>query len=130
MNNHPHYTPPNTALAGFMAFLPLLATVVFVVIFLSFFMGLADDIQYRTNHITDDNFPRYFVSIFFGAFLLLALNLAALIYYLIIISKNPALTSDMRLVWILLTIFGGLIAHIVYFFMYVVPQSRGQQPLT
>jgi hypothetical protein len=129
MNNHPHYTPPNAVLAGIMAFLPLLAVGIYLAIFFSFIFGLRDDLAYRTNNITDDNFPDYFVGLIFGALVMAALSLAALIYFLVIISKNPALTSDMRLVWILLTIFGGVIAHIVYFFMYVVPQSRGQQPL-
>jgi prolipoprotein diacylglyceryltransferase len=129
MNNSPTYTPPNVVLAGIMAFLPLIATAVYVIVFVSFFLDLASDLEQRTNYITDDSFEQYFLSIFMGIFLVGALSLVSLIYFLVIITRNPALNSEMRLVWVLLSIFGGLIANIVYLFMYIVPQNRGEQPL-
>ncbi len=129
MNNSPAYSPPNVVLAGIMAFLPLIAAAVYVIVFISFFLDLSSDLNHRTNYITDDSFEQYLLSIFLGVFLVGALSLVSVIYFLVIITRNPALNSEMRLVWVLLSIFGGLIANIVYLFMYVVPQSRGQQPL-
>lgn len=129
MNNAPTYTPPNVVLAAIMAFLPMVAVGVYILIFVSFFMNMASDLDRHTNYITDDSFERYFLGIFLGIFLVGALSIVSLIYFLVIITRNPALNSEMRLVWVLLSIFGGFIANIVYLFMYVVPQSRGEQPL-
>ena len=129
MNNSASYSPPSVILTGIMAFLPLIALGVYILIFFSFFFDLANDLERHTNYITDDSFERYFLSIFLGIFLVGALGIVSLIYFLVIITRNPLLNSEMRLVWILLSIFGGFIANIVYMFMYVIPQNRGEQPL-
>jgi hypothetical protein len=129
-NPPPPFTPPNAIIAGVMAFVPLLSLIIWVFIFFSFFLSLANDMERDYNYnITDENIDRYLISMFLGIAIVGLLNLGGLIYYIVIISKNSTLTSDMRLVWILLAVFGGVLANLVYYFMYVIPQSRGQQPL-
>lgn len=113
---------PNKIIAGIFAFAPLL---VFIALFIPLFALLADleDLNRRIPYGEDPELPDAFYSFIIILPLAILISLASMVYYLVIIVKNDRLSSDMRTAWILITIFGGLLAHLVYFFVHIVKQD-------
>lgn len=114
----------NKALAGIMAFAPIVALIIMFIPLFSMIIEIERMERYGIRNEIPDGL------ILFIAFVGLAviLSLAGFIYYLVHAANNPYLNKDNRLAWIIIMIFGGSIAHIVYFFMYIVPEGNDSGP--
>ena len=42
------------------------------------------------------------------------------IFYIIDVYKNPAIREDMRIVWLLIVFFAGIIGMAIYYFIYII----------
>ena len=58
-----------------------------------------------------------FVLLFAGHFLTILMMLASKVFYIIHAVKNESLESNMRIIWIVLFFFGGMIAEPIYWFL-------------
>jgi len=52
------------------------------------------------------------------------LNLGLLVFYIIHAYKNEKFDSNLKLIWILVFLFGSGIGHIIYYFVEILPSGR------
>lgn len=57
--------------------------------------------------------------IFFFHILTIIISLLLPILYIILALKNERIKSDMRIIWVLIILFGGMIAMPIYWYLYV-----------
>ena len=101
-------------------FLPIILFIVFFGLFFSVFLEKIPQLEH--NH---GEFPLEFLqSIFwiFGLIILAAISsLGIKIYYIVHTNSKPDNDTNKKIMWILLLIFTGSIASIVYYFVEILP---------
>lgn len=108
---------------GIITFLPFILGTILAIILLS--NGVEAIREGTAEGMTD------FVLLNLGMFLGLTsfmaiLSIAIFIIYLIHVLKNEHLSDVMKLIWIILQIFFNPVAHIVYYFMEVLPEHKNR----
>ncbi|MEM0999258.1 MAG: hypothetical protein AAGN35_19535 [Bacteroidota bacterium] len=82
----------------------------------------------RAHHQVGDGPPEAFYSLmagFFGGFVLFfLLMLGGIVYYCVHALKNPALSTEAQIVWVIVFIFTGLLANFIYYFLYIFHESE------
>jgi sterol desaturase/sphingolipid hydroxylase (fatty acid hydroxylase superfamily) len=108
-----------------------------VMIFAFFFSQLQDLEAAAQRHHGEpaDEFFRFMAGFFGGIVIIFLLSVGNIIFYCIHASRNPAVRQDMRVVWILIFIFGGFMGELVYYFIHIVNEppalpSNQKEPFT
>lgn len=118
-------TKNQKVLLGIAHFLPIIGIVIYIICIFSFVFGTI-----RTIEANPDSAPSpEFLSGMFGAMIALILTLFVSIGVKIIdiihlVKNNKGDTGNKVLLWVLLFIFAGMIAEIVYYFMEILPEKK------
>lgn len=96
--------------------------VVLVMIFAFFFSQLEElEIASRRHHgEPPEEFFTMMAGFFGGMVIFFLLSVGNIIFYCVHAYRNAAVRQDMRIVWLLLFIFGGFMGELVYFFIHIV----------
>lgn len=103
------------SLIGVLTFIPVLGIIAFFVLYVQFIVDLSENTSYYGNDTLPDSFWSFIVVLV----VTILFSLGLTVYYCIHASRNKSLSSDMRLAWILINVFGGTIGHVIYFFTQV-----------
>jgi uncharacterized membrane protein len=95
---------------GLLTLLPLVGTIFYLWAFFRMFTAIATSAGAPDAIAIEDNFTSFFSMLLF----MMAFNIGLLIFYIVHVVKNKALTSDERLMWILLFIFISFISFGIY----------------
>jgi hypothetical protein len=98
---------------------PLIYLGIFFVFFFSIFAGFADPEPPAWVDSRDGGPPDLFKVIFPLHLCTMAVTLGLLIVYVVLAIKNPRLTDTMRIIWVILILFGGMFAMPAYFWLEV-----------
>ena len=112
-------------LLGLATFLPLFIGICFVMFALSMAKDILllpnqDDPKIVAQYILPRVFSMPFILLIFAAF---TTRIGLLIYYIMHVVNHKVKTEGEKIMWILLFIFIGTIANIIYFFVKVVPMQ-------
>jgi hypothetical protein len=112
---------------GILTFLPFLLLILFLV---NLFRIIAENIPAygEQPHIDPRQIALMFIPMIMTVVLLSMLTLGLMIYYIIHCANNKNLTSNDRVMWILLFVFVGMIAFPVYWYIKIwkdVPTAGG-----
>jgi len=105
-----------------MTFAPILI----IIVGLIFFVGAMVELDNNPGRF-DRDFPVAIIVWIVAIFLSIGISIGMTIYFAIHASKNQHVAQSMRTAWVLINVFGGTIAHAIYFFMHVVPLKPGEQ---
>jgi hypothetical protein len=97
-------------LVGILTFLPLVGTIFYLWAFFRMFTAIIANAGAPDAIGLSDNFASFFSSLL----LMMAFNIGLLVFYIVHVVQNKALTSDERLMWILLFIFISFISFGIY----------------
>lgn len=106
-------------LLGILTFLPVLGIILFMVFYIQFIVEFSGSTRYYGDNPFDDSLPTTFITFIAVLVVTLIISLGMTVFYCIHASRNKALSSDMRLAWILINVFGGVIGHVIYYFSYI-----------
>jgi hypothetical protein len=95
---------------GLLTLLPLMGIIFYMWAFFRMFMSIATSGGAPDAVGFQENFASFFGTLLF----IMVLNIGLLIFYIVHVVKNKALTSDERLMWILLFIFISFISFGIY----------------
>jgi uncharacterized membrane protein len=95
---------------GLLTLLPLVGTIFYLWFFFRMFTSIVTNADAPDAIAMGDNFASFFSMLLF----MMAFNIGLLIFYIVHVVKNKALTSDERLMWILLFIFISFISFGIY----------------
>jgi len=105
---------------GIFTFAPILFVLIYIV---GFILVLVTQIPVMEREPND--FPITFLTSFFGIliflFFAIFIHLGVMIYYIIHASSNEKNDSTKKIMWILLLVFAGGIANILYYFLEIYP---------
>jgi heme/copper-type cytochrome/quinol oxidase subunit 2 len=108
---------------GVLTFLPFLFMILYVFLFLgTFFFGFVE--MERTHDDGAGIFVSGILIAILFLFLGLILNIGLLVYYILHAYKNEKFDNTLKLIWVLIFLFGGGIGSIVYYFVEIVPNGR------
>ena len=119
-------TKTQKTLIGILHFLPIIGMIAYFVFFFSFFIGNIESLEKDS---LEGNPPIAFFRGFIGAFVILILtvliSLGIKIFDIIHLTKsNKNDTNNKILMWVLLFVFTGTIAEIVYYFLEILPEKK------
>ena len=103
---------------GILTVLPLVFLVLYFITFISMFVGISSTISTGDA----DGLPTFigsFVTAFLMIILTIIISFSMLIYYIIHIVNNKQFDSNQRLVWILVTVFAGIIGSCIYWYLHI-----------
>jgi uncharacterized membrane protein len=95
---------------GLLTLLPIVGVIFYLWFFFRMFTSIVTNAGAPDTIAMGDNFASFFSMLLF----IMALNIGLLIFYIVHVVKNKALTSDERLMWILLFIFISFISFGIY----------------
>jgi len=111
-------------LLGILTFLPIIFGIVCFAYYFSMMMNMAVDMPYPggqpvlMHHYFAQIFSmQYITCILFGV----TLHIGLMIYYIIHVVNHKVRTEGEKVMWILLFVFVGSIAYIIYFFIKIAP---------
>ena len=112
-------TKNKKVLIGIVAFLPLIFFLIYMGTFISYIL---DTVRYEA--LGDgEELPTQFVSNMIGivvsAVIMGLLSLGVLVFFIVHCINNTVVTSDERIMWILLFIFVGMVVFPIYWYMKV-----------
>lgn len=90
---------------------------VYIFLFIAFIFGMIAFSSSGAGRSLDPMFGGAFFAIFVIHFFTIILSLALTIFYIIHAVKNTQIDSNMRIVWIVLFFFGGIIAEPIYWYL-------------
>ena len=107
---------------GILTFLPMLFVLIYIVGFILVLVTQIPLLEREPNEL-----PITFITSFFGVFIFLFFaiftHLGVMIYYIIHTSSNENNDSTKKIMWILLLVFAGGIANILYYFLEIYPKN-------
>lgn len=112
-------TPTNKTLAGILAFAPLVAVMLYMVFFFGFIFAMEDQMNSTTQ------MPDGLLGFLASLALLMLVTFVSMVYFVVHSVRNPRLNSDNRIIWLLVNLFAGAIGHILYFFMVINEEGKG-----
>jgi uncharacterized membrane protein len=95
---------------GLLTLLPIVGVIFYLWFFFRMFTSIVANTGAPDAIAMEDNFTSFFSMLL----LMMAFNIGLLIFYIVHVVKNKALTSDERLMWILLFIFISFISFGIY----------------
>lgn len=108
--------------------LTLSPIVLFIFYFIAIFSTIFGVVSAAESGVDPDpsGFIGSIISVFGIIGLILLLTFGLMVYYLIHITRNPRIESNMQIVWILLVVFAGLVGNMVYWFVHIwnVPEDE------
>lgn len=107
-------------LYAFLAFGPL------ALMFISIFgiIGMAVSIEQGSRYMGRSEPPAFFF-VFIGLIFLASIfSLVSMIMYIVHVTKNPNIQENNRIGWIIGMVLGGVIAQIIYFFLYITKEEE------
>lgn len=104
--------------------------VILVMIFAFFFSQLKElELASQRHHgEPPEEFFTFMAGFFGGMVVLFLLSVGNIIFYCIHAYRNPAVRQDMRIVWMLIFIFGGFMGELVYFYIHIVNDPPALPP--
>ena len=119
-------TKTQKILIGILHFLPIIGVIAYLFFFFSFFIGNIENFE---NENLNGAPPIEFFKGFIGAFIVLMitilLSLGIKIFDIIHLTRsNKNDTKNKILMWVLLFVFAGTIAEIVYYFIEILPDRK------
>uniref|UniRef100_UPI00404A6F0B hypothetical protein n=1 Tax=Flavobacterium sp. TaxID=239 RepID=UPI00404A6F0B len=121
-----HLSKTQKIIIGILHFLPIIGIISYFFFFFSFFFGNLESLE--TDNL-DGKPPVALFQGFIGAFIILILtglvSLGIKIFDIVHLTKsNKNDTGNKVLIWVLLFIFTGNIAEIVYYFLEILPEKN------
>ena len=114
---------------GLLAIAPLVTTVVYFVVFFGFFFSFFREMS---QSVESEEQVVEFAQSMFGlvVFIMLTsmLHLAALIYFIVHASRDKELSSDNRILWIILMIFLSSLVFPVYWYIRIWTRESQTEP--
>lgn len=108
---------------GILSFLPIV--LIFLYIFVLFGTLIFGFTYMEHNHDEPEQlFLGGFALMFICIILAILLNLGLLVFYIIHAYKNKKFDSNLKLIWILVFLFGSGIGHIIYYFVEILPSGK------
>lgn len=115
-------------LVGILHFLPILGIIGYIVYLFSFIFGTISSIEHNPNQPPPPEFFAGFIGIFIILIITILISIGIKIFDIIhLVKNNRNDTGNKVLLWILLFVFAGTIAEIVYFFLEILPEKKQQQ---
>lgn len=108
---------PAKILIGILTFLPIVGLIFFFIFYVQFMVEITSE-SYSDPYY-DPGFPEGFWYMMGMIALVGLVSLGMTIFYAVHAARSKTISMDMRLAWILINVFGGTIAHIIYFFMHI-----------
>ena len=106
----------NKTMAGILSFLPLVAFLIYIIVFLNFIFQVMPNMDRHGPNAEELILPNIFSIVLF-AIILGIVSLGVLVYFIIHAVNNKTIDSTERLVWILIFIFTGMIGYPIYWYM-------------
>ncbi|WP_300569319.1 hypothetical protein [Flavobacterium sp.] len=118
-------TKNQKVLVGILHFLPVIGLITYFVFLFSFIFGNIQNLE----HHSGKELPIEFFKDFLGAFIVIMLtvliSIGVKVFDIIHLTKsNKNDTKNKILMWILLFVFAGTIAEIVYYFLEILPEKK------
>ena len=116
-------------LLGIAHFLPIIGLISYIVFLFSFVFGTIANIEHHGNAAPPPTeFFSGFVWVFVILILTIFLSIGLKIFDIIhLVKNNKGDTGNKILLWVLLFVFAGMIAEIVYYFMEILPEKKKQE---
>lgn len=115
-------TSNQKTLLGIASVLPLVGIIAYVGFFLFFIFQISNSTRYGSSF---DPSPEMFLSSFVGVFIILGLvliaSIALMVIFIINATQNPLVSSDMKILWILLLVLAGTVTFPIYWYLYIRP---------
>lgn len=102
--------------AGIFSLLPVLSVIAYLIFFFNLFTSMIPHIEEKTDG-PPPGFIRHMIIFVICAIVMSLICLGLMIYFLIHSINNPYVSSDERIMWILLLIFLLVIAAPIYWYM-------------
>lgn len=123
------FTKNQKVLLGVAHFLPLLGIIGYIICIFSMVFGTFEKIA--TNNGNPP--PPEFFQGFFWAIILLIISIfisigVKVIDVIHLVKNNKGDTGNKVVLWVLLFVFAGMLAEIVYYFMEILPEKRPETP--
>lgn len=112
-------------LIGILHFLPIIGFISYFIFFFVFFIGNIENLDGHKNEAA----TREILSGFLGAFLIIMISILLVIAVKVfdiihLVKSNKGDTGNKVLLWVLLFVFAGTIAEIIYFFLEILPNKK------
>lgn len=104
---------------GIMTFLPIVAVIALIIFWVSFIVSVVDAPYSASN---DQEMTQGFIKFGIGIAVTALLSIGLTIFYAVHAWRNQRMNESNRTAWLLINIFGGTIAHLIYFFMHITPK--------
>ncbi|UII33286.1 PLDc N-terminal domain-containing protein [Fulvivirga ulvae] len=115
---------------GLFTIAPLIFLMVYFVLFFTLFVNVAS-MDLHPHDLPPDEVPLFlqsFVPMMVMMFIAVGSGFILMIYYIVLISKNPSFDSTQRIMWVLIVVFTSTIGQIAYFIVEVWPDKAENIP--
>lgn len=115
-------------LLGILHFLPIIGIITYIVYFFSFIFGTIMEAEMNGSEPDPQQFLGGFIIVFIIFMVSILLAIGIKIFDIIhLVKNNRNDTGNKVLIWILLFVFVGTIAEIIYFFMEIMPDKKQEK---
>lgn len=115
-------------LLGILHFIPLLGIAAYFVFLFSFIFGNLDHFQANAEQAPPEEFFKVFIGAFIIIILTVLISIGIKIFDIIHLTKsNKGDKNNKILMWVLLFVFVGMIAEIVYYFLEILPEKKAEE---
>ena len=112
-------------LLGIIHFLPIIGFAAYFIFFFSFFFSNIENLENNTGESSQIMFFKNIIGAFVILIVTLLISIGIKIFDIIhLIKTNKNDKSNKILMWVLLFIFVGVIAEIIYFFLEIIPNKK------
>lgn len=112
-------------LLGIIHFLPVIGFAAYFIFFFSFFFSNIENLENNTGEPSQIMFFKSIIGAFVILIVTLLISIGIKIFDIIhLIKSNKNDKSNKILIWVLLFIFVGVIAEIIYFFLEIIPNKK------
>jgi len=112
-------------LIGILHFLPVIGLATYFIYLFSFIFGNIQNMDHHSNQEMPVEFVKGFIGAFVIIILTLLISIGIKIFDIIHLTKSNKNDSNNKiLMWVLLFVFAGVIAEIVYYFLEILPEKK------
>jgi predicted membrane channel-forming protein YqfA (hemolysin III family) len=112
----------NKILLIIATFMPFVFAAMLVALFVSFIVSMS--VAMQPGHANPEPPPLFFVGLFGIEGLMILWGVGLFVLYLIHLLKTDRVRQDQKALWGVILFLGGIIAMVVYWFMYVWPEPK------
>jgi membrane protease YdiL (CAAX protease family) len=112
-------------LIGILHFVPLFGIIAYMFYIFTFFIGNIESLQNQPSNQAPVEFFRGFFVAFIIIIITVIFSIALKVFDIIHLTKsNKNDKNNKVLIWVLLFVFAGTIAEIIYFFLEILPEKK------